>query len=174
MICFPSTHVSAPGLPISGLHPCRSSTANARAQPISNQRRNATQVAFPDRQGPVCLLYDDWRGRQPLDERAAKVVIERTASDVDQVKRLSSRNRSRWTCKLKRFLAGSQSRQDLRRWLSPSDPSTNHNIACGPRHEGTAEWFFQRSIFREWKSTGDLLWIHGKRTLILSFQLYFR
>ena len=67
------------------------------------------------------------------------------------------------------FVSGSQLRQDLRAWLSPPDPSTNHNIACGARHKGTADWFFEGSIFGEWKSTGSLLWVHGKRTFHLLF-----
>ncbi|KAI9438127.1 hypothetical protein H4582DRAFT_2129160 [Lactarius indigo] len=50
----------------------------------------------------------------------------------------------------------------LRVWLSPTDPSTNHNIARKAQHQGTAVWFFQGSVFIEWKSTGSLLWIHGK------------
>jgi len=63
------------------------------------------------------------------------------------------------------ILTGSQIRQDLRRWLSPPDPSTNHNIACNAHHKGTANWFFEGSTYKEWKSTGSdsLLWIHGKR-----------
>ncbi|KAF8497821.1 hypothetical protein F5888DRAFT_1578470, partial [Russula emetica] len=58
----------------------------------------------------------------------------------------------------------SQLRQDLRRWLSPQDPSTNHNIACNAHHKGTATWFFEGRTYNEWKSTGSesLLWIHGK------------
>ena len=62
-------------------------------------------------------------------------------------------------------LTGNQLRQDLRRWLSPPDPAINHNIACGAHRKQTAEWFFQGSIFAEWKSSGSLLWLHGKRTL---------
>ncbi|KAH9073559.1 hypothetical protein EDB83DRAFT_2191480, partial [Lactarius deliciosus] len=53
-------------------------------------------------------------------------------------------------------------RQELRRWVSPPDPSTNHNIACDTSHKQTAEWFFEGSKLKEWKSTGSLLWIHGK------------
>jgi hypothetical protein len=45
----------------------------------------------------------------------------------------------------------------------PTGPPTNHNIACGTHHKKKAAWFFQGSIFQEWKSTGSLLWIHGKR-----------
>ncbi|KAI9438100.1 hypothetical protein H4582DRAFT_1878685, partial [Lactarius indigo] len=73
----------------------------------------------------------------------SKLIIQQTANDVDQVK---------WN----------QIQQLLRMWLSPADPSTNHNIAQKAQHKGTAVWFFQGSIFIEWKSTGSLLWIHGK------------
>ncbi|KAH9984872.1 hypothetical protein BJV77DRAFT_145573 [Russula vinacea] len=55
-----------------------------------------------------------------------------------------------------------QLRDSLLRWLSPPDPSINHNIACKAQHDGTAEWFFQGSIFNHWKSTDPFLWIHGK------------
>ena len=58
---------------------------------------------------------------------------------------------------------GNQLRESLRRWVTPPDPSTNHNIACDIHHGGTAEWFFLGSIFAEWKSNGSLLWIYGKR-----------
>ncbi|KAN0129045.1 hypothetical protein V8E53_013195 [Lactarius tabidus] len=52
--------------------------------------------------------------------------------------------------------------QDLRMWFSSPDPSTNHVKLCGAQHQGTANWFFRGSLFEEWKSTGSLLWIHGK------------
>ena len=60
-------------------------------------------------------------------------------------------------------LSGKMSRQDLRNWLSPPDPSTNHNTAHSAQHEGTATWFFDGGIYKEWKSNPSLLWIHGKR-----------
>jgi hypothetical protein len=66
-------------------------------------------------------------------------------------------------------ITGNQLRDNLLRWLSPPDPSTNHNIASKAHHNGTAEWFFQGSIFSQWKSTGSFLWIHGKRALPLVF-----
>ena len=53
--------------------------------------------------------------------------------------------------------------ESIHKWLSPPDPSTNHNIACGTHHKKTATWFFQGNIYQEWKSKGSLLWIHGKR-----------
>src|SRR5260370_8640851 len=63
------------------------------------------------------------------------------------------------------IVTGNQLRQDLHRWLSPPDPSTNHNIASSAHHEGTATWFFNGNTYKEWKSVGSesLLWIHGKR-----------
>jgi len=92
-----------------------------------------------------------------------------TRAVVDQVKRSWSRTHIDAGCVGSIILSGSQLRQDLHRWLSPPDPSTNHNIACGARHKGTADWFFEGSIFREWKSAGSLLWVHGKRTFPLPF-----
>jgi len=109
-----------------------------------------------------------------LGEREAKVVIKRTANDVDQVKRSSSRNLIYIDIQAQPFFAGSQLLQNLRRWLTPSDPSTNHNIACSARHKGTAEWFFKGSIFTEWKFSGCLLWVHGKRTFMLPLQYHSR
>ena len=61
-------------------------------------------------------------------------------------------------------LVGDQVRESLRKWVAPPDPSTNHNIACGIQHDGTAQWFFRGGIFSEWKTIGSLLWIYGKRT----------
>jgi hypothetical protein len=65
------------------------------------------------------------------------------------------------------LFAGDQVRESLRRWVTSPDPSTNHNIACGIQHVGSAQWFFRGGIFAEWKSIGALLWIHGKRMFFL-------
>jgi uncharacterized protein YoxC len=64
---------------------------------------------------------------------------------------------------------GNQLRDNLLRWLSPPDPSPNHNIACKAHHNGTTRWFFQGTIFNNWKSTGSFLWVHGKRASFLAF-----
>ena len=92
----------------------------------------------------------------------AKITIQETASDVDQVKRSSGPAVT--VVEYSFILTGNQFRQDLRKWLSPPDPSTNHNIARKAHHDGTATWFFQGGIFKEWRSAPSLLWIHGKRT----------
>jgi hypothetical protein len=64
-----------------------------------------------------------------------------------------------------------QIQRDINAWLSPPDPSTNHNIACETYHDGTAKWFIQGTIFREWKMSGSLLWIHGKRSFSMPCML---
>ncbi|KAI9432706.1 hypothetical protein H4582DRAFT_1088189 [Lactarius indigo] len=59
-----------------------------------------------------------------------------------------------------------QIEQDVRKWFSPPDPSTNHNTACGVYHNVPPKWFFEASVFEKWMSNGSLLWIHGKRTFL--------
>ena len=61
-------------------------------------------------------------------------------------------------------LTGNQIRQDLRNWLSPPDPSVNYNTASDAHHEGTALWFIEGDTFKDWKASGSLLWLYGKRT----------
>ncbi|KAH9034385.1 hypothetical protein EDB83DRAFT_2296286 [Lactarius deliciosus] len=90
----------------------------------------------------VQVVIDDGKEAR-LVATEAKSIIQQTANSVDELK---------WN----------QIKQLLRTWLSPADPSTNHNIARKAQHKGTAVWFFQGNIFIEWKSTGSLLWIHGK------------
>jgi hypothetical protein len=67
------------------------------------------------------------------------------------------------------MLTGNQLSQLLRAWLSPADPSTNHNLAQKAQFKGTAVWFFQGGVIIEWKSTGSLLWIYGKRAFLSPF-----
>ena len=90
-------------------------------------------------------------------------VTHAVAEDVDQVKRSSFPNLVSSDCGVSRVLPGNQLWDSLHTWLSPPDPSTNHNIACSTHQKQTANWFFQGSIFAAWKSTDSLLWIHGKR-----------
>ncbi|KAH9019910.1 hypothetical protein EDB83DRAFT_2298390, partial [Lactarius deliciosus] len=77
------------------------------------------------------------------DATEVKIIVQRTTDRIDDVER-------------------NQLRESLRKWQSPSDPSTNHNIAGDRQHVGTAEWFFDSDQFENWKVTGSLLWIHGK------------
>jgi hypothetical protein len=100
-----------------------------------------------------------------LDVKEAGGVIQRAANGVDRIERSWSPNWIHAGHAGSTILTGNQLRQDLRRWLSPPDPSTNHNIACNAHYEGTATWFFEGSIYQDWKSTtsGPLVWIYGKR-----------
>jgi hypothetical protein len=59
---------------------------------------------------------------------------------------------------------GNQLREKLRGWFSPPDPSVNFNTARGLHHKGSAAWFIQGSTFADWKESGSLMWIYGKRT----------
>ncbi|KAH9955431.1 ankyrin repeat-containing domain protein, partial [Russula dissimulans] len=60
-----------------------------------------------------------------------------------------------------------QLQDNIRRWLSAPDPSTNHNIACRAHHSGTAKWFTESRTFKEWKSAGSIIWL-GKSVLCSS------
>ena|SRR6267154_4028299 len=103
-----------------------------------------------------------------LGEKEDRVVMQQAAGGIDRMERSWSPTHIRARHAGSNTLTGNQLRQDLRRWLSPSDPSTNHNIACNAHHDGTANWFFNGSFYKEWRSTGSssLIWIHGKRVLL--------
>jgi archaellum component FlaC len=100
-----------------------------------------------------------------LDGKEARGVIQQTADGVDRMERSWFPNRIHAGHAGSFIITGNQLRQDLRRWLSPPDPSTNHNIASNAHHKGTATWFFEGRTYKEWKSPGSesLLWVHGKR-----------
>jgi archaellum component FlaC len=103
---------------------------------------------------------------QGVDDKVQGVHNEVQAIDnkLGQVNRSSSPKLLRSVCQ--RIITGHQLRDSLLRWLSPPDPSTTHNIACKSRHNGTAQWFFQGSIFNQWKSNGSFLWLYGIRASI--------
>jgi len=89
--------------------------------------------------------------------------------DMQVMKRWSSPSYIDAEFRVLQVIVGNQLWENLHRWLSPPDPSTNHNIACRTHHKRTATWFFQGSSFQEWKKTGSLLWIHGKRAHLSHF-----
>ena len=107
--------------------------------------------------GCVILTRERWS-----DGKETKQVVQQIASSVDDMKCLSS---VASVSDNPNAFVGDQVRECLRRWVTPPDPSTNHTIACGIQHDGSAQWFFRGSIFSEWKSIGSLLWIYGKRML---------
>jgi hypothetical protein len=64
--------------------------------------------------------------------------------------------------------SGDQLREKIQKWLSPPDPSINHNAAYEAHHNGTATWFLKGFIYNEWKEAGSLLWTHGNRRVFHS------
>ncbi|KAI9429172.1 hypothetical protein H4582DRAFT_2032752 [Lactarius indigo] len=56
---------------------------------------------------------------------------------------------------------GGRARSDLRKWISPPNPSINHNLTCDTHLDGTTTWFAQGNAFNKWKNNGSLLWIRG-------------
>ena len=66
-------------------------------------------------------------------------------------------------CRYQEYIAGGQLQGEVKHWLSPPDPSTNHIFVSKARHSGTAAWFFGSDALTEWKAKGSFLWIHGKR-----------
>jgi hypothetical protein len=101
------------------------------------------------------------------DGKQTKLIIQQTANGIDDIKcSCLPTNLATACCSHSNVLTGNQLKQLLRTWLSPADPSTNHNIARKAQHMGTAAWLFQGQIIIKWKSTGSLLWIHGKRVFL--------
>ncbi|KAI0292985.1 hypothetical protein B0F90DRAFT_193652 [Multifurca ochricompacta] len=88
------------------------------------------------------VVMDD--GKASTDEvHQTLVVMQQVANEMDKSRR-------------------EQLQETFRRWLSPPDPSKNHNIARKSHHVGTASWFIDGNTFPEWRATGSLLWVHGK------------
>ena len=91
------------------------------------------------------------------------VVLQQSLNEINKTKRLSFP--STICYQVRHFHIGEQLRWEVQRWLSPPDPSTNQNFVKKSRLKGTAAWFLESSALAKWKSSGSLLWIHGKRTL---------
>ena len=108
---------------------------------------------------------------QGVDDKVQDVFDEVQGIDnkLDQVNRSSSPNFPSLHSEYPDILTGHQLRDSLFRWLSPPDPSTTHNIASKSRQDGTAQWFFQGTIFKHWKANGSFLWLYGIRTSIWPF-----
>ena len=66
-------------------------------------------------------------------------------------------------CRDQHSLVGDQLQRDVQHWLSPPDPSKNHDFVWKAHHSGTSAWFFESKALAEWKASGSFLWIHGKR-----------
>jgi hypothetical protein len=69
------------------------------------------------------------------------------------------------------LFTGNHLRDQVLRWLSPPVPSTSHSIPRNVHHNGTAQWFFHGNMYGQWKSSGDFLWVRGKRAFLFVFSM---
>lgn len=103
---------------------------------------------------------------QAVDDRV-KQVDDRVGVVNDNVKLIVDESNERSTA-IERIVNSvgdikrNQLRHDLRKWLTPPDPSINYNTACGAHHKGTAAWLPRGDAFNGWRASGCLLWVHGK------------
>lgn len=57
--------------------------------------------------------------------------------------------------------------RDINRWLSSTDPSSNHNTASQKRVPSTGHWFLNHPEFLKWQSApNSMLWLNGIRKSI--------
>jgi archaellum component FlaC len=97
--------------------------------------------------------------------------VQGVDDQVEQIDRESSPDSFSVASQPPEFFTGNRLRERFQSWLSPLNPSINHNVACNAQHEGTSQWFFRGSIFNQWKSTDAFLWVHGKRAFLSSLSL---
>ena len=108
-------------------------------------------------------MEDALKNLDRLTQEESRMAIAENLRTTKQVECWSSPNLVNIGYEALCTISERQLRESIYKWLSPQDPSTNHNIACGTHHKKTATWFFQGNIYQEWKSKGSLLWIYGKR-----------
>jgi hypothetical protein len=99
---------------------------------------------------------------QRLDILTTEETKMTTAINLEVAHNIESRVKSLEA--LAQKVAGNQLRDSLRKWLVPPNYLLNHDLARHRQHDGTATWFLEGTRFKEWKTNGSLLWIHGKRT----------
>ncbi|KAI0281075.1 hypothetical protein BC826DRAFT_1144696 [Russula brevipes] len=112
----------------------------------------------------LSILALSTRRRQPDESNGSERVLKRLAgkTDVeDALSRLDMLTKEENLAVVAKSLERNQLRQNFRTWLSPPDPSINHNTACKTQQSGTARWFIEGNTFRDWKENGSLLWIRG-------------
>src|SRR6202451_2575857 len=69
-----------------------------------------------------------------------------------------------------RMTEGDPLREKIYRWLSPPDPSSNHNDACEKRQDSTGTWFVEGKQFADWKNDpNSFVWLYGIRTSLQNF-----
>ena len=109
-------------------------------------------------------------------QRLDKLIEEEVRMAVAEILKIACDREGSWSFHLgianhkgMTSLIGNELRKDLRKWVAPPDPSVNYNTACDYHLEGTAAWCTKSNTVANWKSSGSLLWIHGKRTYVITF-----
>ncbi|KAF3768506.1 hypothetical protein M406DRAFT_336936 [Cryphonectria parasitica EP155] len=88
---------------------------------------------------------DDVEGASRVDE-----IMEQLCEDVSQIRSTT------------KDIQQDLHFQEVMKWLSPPDPSTNNNKALQQRHEGTGQWFLDSQEYSKWKTTQkSSLWLYG-------------
>ncbi|KAI0285510.1 hypothetical protein BC826DRAFT_1109310 [Russula brevipes] len=106
-------------------------------------------------------VMTDGRISKILRRMAGRRDIEDAISRLDALTREENLMVVAKSLELLYELKRTQLGQNFRTWLSPPDPSINHNTACKIQHDGTARWFIEGDKIRDWKKNGSLLWICG-------------
>jgi hypothetical protein len=97
------------------------------------------------------------------------VTIQKISDDLNKIRCPFSFGIVIREAETKPSISGDKLREKIQKWLSPPDPSINHNTACEAHHDGTAACFLEGPINNEWKETGSLLWTYGNRTVFFIF-----
>jgi hypothetical protein len=99
--------------------------------------------------------------------------MQGVANEINEMKRQSMFNSVIGDSRGLTHRTGDQLQEKVRNWLSPPDPSTNHNIARRDHLSGTSSWLIRSDMFKRWKDMSSLLWVHGKRAPPLPFHRVF-
>ena len=64
-----------------------------------------------------------------------------------------------------KILLAAQTREGVLNWITNNKYQAPHNLALQGLLEDTGKWFFDRSEYKEWRSTSasSMLWLHGIR-----------
>ncbi|KAL0937045.1 uncharacterized protein CTRU02_209261 [Colletotrichum truncatum] len=90
-------------------------------------------------------------------ERRIADVLSLLQEDVDRMQRDVSETKAVATT-----TRNNQHLDKVRRWLSPSDPSSNASMARERRHAGTGTWLLESTTFNEWEAGKRRhLWLYG-------------
>ena len=102
-----------------------------------------------------------------LGVKDTRVAIQEVANQVDHLTRSWSANLIAADHLSLTSLPVIELRKDLRKWIAPPDPSVNLKTASSAHHAGTTAWCTEGITVANWRKSGSLLWIHGKRTYLI-------